>query len=118
MAARRRRFGNVRKLPSGRYQSSYLGPDGQRRTAPDAVREGAILRNPCTLPGAGADHAKERPTATPVQIVALVDAITPRYRAAVLIAAWGGLRRGEIVVGLHREDVDLAAGTVRVRRSR
>jgi integrase len=82
-----------------------------------AVREGAILRNPCTIPGAGADRAKERPTATPAQIAALVDAITPRYRAAVLIAAWGGLRRGEIV-GLHREDVDLAAGTVRVRRSR
>jgi hypothetical protein len=30
-----RRFGNVRKLPSGRYQASYLGPDGQRRYAPE-----------------------------------------------------------------------------------
>lgn len=30
-----RRFGNVRKLPSGRYQASYLGPDGQRRNAPE-----------------------------------------------------------------------------------
>lgn len=30
-----RRFGYVRKLPSGRYQASYLGPDGRRRTAPD-----------------------------------------------------------------------------------
>ena len=28
-----RRFGNVRRLPSGRYQASYLGPDGQRRYA-------------------------------------------------------------------------------------
>jgi integrase len=28
-----RRFGNVRRLPSGRYQASYLGPDGRRRTA-------------------------------------------------------------------------------------
>jgi integrase len=28
-----RRFGNVRPLPSGRYQASYLGPDGQRRYA-------------------------------------------------------------------------------------
>jgi integrase len=26
-----RRFGNVRRLPSGRYQASYLGPDGKRR---------------------------------------------------------------------------------------
>jgi integrase len=30
----RRRFGWIRKLPSGRYQASYLGPDGQRRNAP------------------------------------------------------------------------------------
>ena len=29
------RFGNIRKLPSGRYQASYLGPDGQRRNAPE-----------------------------------------------------------------------------------
>jgi len=28
-----RRFGNIRRLPSGRYQASYLGPDGQRRYA-------------------------------------------------------------------------------------
>lgn len=31
----RRRFGWVRKLPSGRFQASYLGPDGQRHKAPD-----------------------------------------------------------------------------------
>ncbi len=31
----RRRFGWVRKLPSGRFQASYLGSDGQRRTAPE-----------------------------------------------------------------------------------
>ncbi|WP_026412712.1 tyrosine-type recombinase/integrase [Actinomadura oligospora] len=30
-----RRFGNVRKLPSGRYQASYIGPDGQRHNAPE-----------------------------------------------------------------------------------
>lgn len=37
MAAKgkRRRFGWVRKLASGRFQASYLGADGQRRYAPD-----------------------------------------------------------------------------------
>jgi integrase len=30
----RRRFGWVRKLPSGRHQASYLGPDGRRHVAP------------------------------------------------------------------------------------
>ncbi|MBG0827555.1 site-specific integrase [Planomonospora sp. ID67723] len=30
----RRRFGAVRKLPSGRFQARYAGPDGVERTAP------------------------------------------------------------------------------------
>ena len=74
-------------------------------------------RNPCQIPGAGSDRAKERPVASPAEVVALVEAITPRYRAAVLLAAWCGLRRGE-VLGLRRDDVDLRAGTVTVRRNR
>lgn len=31
--AARRGFGRVRKLPSGRWQASYIGPDGQRHNA-------------------------------------------------------------------------------------
>jgi integrase len=227
MAKKRRRFGYVRKLPSGRYQASFIGPSGLRQTAPGtfrtktdagrwlsaaeadilrgawvnedlgrqtfgnyarawlrdhprmgpryretcernlrlhlaslhdmplraltpvvvrewhasalrggggrvsiqqayrflravmntAVRDGAIVKNPCQIAGAGTDRAKERPVASPAEVVALVEAITPRYRAAVLLAAWCGLRRGE-VLGLRREDVDLAAGVVTVRRNR
>ena len=30
-----RRFGNVRKRESGRYQTRYPGPDGRMRTGPD-----------------------------------------------------------------------------------
>ena len=33
--AGRRRFGLIRQLPSGRYQASYLGTDGQRKYAPE-----------------------------------------------------------------------------------
>jgi integrase len=223
----RRRFGLVRKLPSGRWQASFLSPDGYRQTAPStfrtradadrwltlveadlsrgtwrdeqtgteqfgdyarrwlqdnpkigprwretcernlrlhlaplvgtplvglsasavrewhssalrgtggrtsiaqsyrflravmnaAVREGALIKNPCQIPGAGVDRAKERPVASPAQVVALVEAINARYRAAVLLAAWCGLRRGEII-GLAREDINLTARTVTVRRSR
>ncbi len=32
--SKRRRFGRVRKLPSGRYQARYPGPDGKDRPAP------------------------------------------------------------------------------------
>lgn len=35
----KRRFGNVRKLKSGRYQASYLGPDGVRRFAPNTFSD-------------------------------------------------------------------------------
>src|SRR3954471_6897284 len=31
----RRNFGTIRRLPSGRYQGRYPGPDGRLRTAPD-----------------------------------------------------------------------------------
>jgi integrase len=31
---RRRQFGNVRALPSKKFQASYLGPDGERHNAP------------------------------------------------------------------------------------
>jgi integrase len=30
-----RRFGRIRKLPSGRFQGRYLGPDGREHTAPE-----------------------------------------------------------------------------------
>ncbi|WP_432753347.1 tyrosine-type recombinase/integrase [Streptomyces sp. JL2001] len=33
--AKRRRFGAVRKLPSGRFQARYQGPDGLTRSAPE-----------------------------------------------------------------------------------
>lgn len=81
-----------------------------------AVQDGAILRNPCQIPGAGAQRSPERSIATPAQVAQLVAATTPRFRAAVVLAAWCGLRRGE-VCALRTEDVDLRAGVVRVRRN-
>jgi integrase len=227
MPTRRRRFGRVRKLPSGKYQASFIGPAGTRQNAPDtfltktdasrwltkveadlsrgtwlddelgrqpfgdyariwlrdntkigpryretcmrnlrlhmaaleiiplraltspvirewyatamrgkggrtsiqqsyrflhavlatAVRDGAIAANPANIPGAGTDRAKERPVASVAQVVALIEAITPRYRAAVLLGAWCGLRRGEIIA-LRPQDIDLDAGTVTVRTNR
>ncbi|MFI0905761.1 tyrosine-type recombinase/integrase [Streptomyces sioyaensis] len=38
MTAKKRRFGRLRKLPSGRYQARYLGPDGIDRPAPRTFR--------------------------------------------------------------------------------
>lgn len=81
-----------------------------------AVQDGAIVRNPCQIPGAGGQKSPERPIASPGEVAELILATTPRYRAAVALAAWCGLRRGEIC-GLHTRDVDLEAGRVTVRRN-
>lgn len=81
-----------------------------------AVREGILAKNPCQIPGAGGSRAKRRTVATPDQVSALVEAIPGPYKAAVLLAAWGGLRRGEILA-LHRDDLDVEACTVTVHRN-
>ncbi|GAA4548842.1 site-specific integrase [Streptomyces collinus] len=81
-----------------------------------AVADQMIRRNPCTIKGASTVHTPERPTATVQEVYDLADAIQPRYRALVLMAGFLGLRWGELI-GLHRRDVDLDHGAVRVRRA-
>jgi hypothetical protein len=58
------------------------------------VEAGYLLRNPCTVKGAGQERAPEMRFATVAQVAALAEAIGPRYRALVLVAAYGGLRWG------------------------
>lgn len=83
-----------------------------------AIRDQAIDRNPCNIPGAGSTKTRERKIATADQIAQLITTISPeRYRAAVVLAAWCGLRRGE-VCGLRVEDVDLKNGVVWVLKNR
>jgi integrase len=78
-----------------------------------AVEAGYLLRNPCTVKGAGQERAPEMRFATVAQVAALADAIGPRHRALVLVAAYGGLRWGELV-GLRVKRVDLLHGRVSV----
>jgi integrase len=224
----RRSFGSVRKLPSGRWQARYPGPDGQIRTAPDtfdtkrsaerwlslvetqisqgdwvdperakiqlgvyaeqwitqrpglrprtvelykwllrkhimaglggvelgklstavirqwradrleagvsesvtakcyrllrailntAVDEDKIiLRNPCRVRGADKENPDERPVLTIAQVFDLAGRMPTRFRALVLLAAFGSLRWGE-VTALRRSDVAPDASWVRVSRA-
>ena len=80
-----------------------------------AVDDGLIRRNPCRIKGAGQERSPERPMLTIGEVYQLADAVGERYRALVLLAAFGSLRWGE-AIALERADVDLAAGTVRVDR--
>jgi integrase len=71
-----------------------------------AVEAGLIVRNPCSVKGAATERAPEMRVATVTQVAALAQAIDPRFRALVLVAAYAGLRWGELV-GLRAKRVDL-----------
>ncbi|HYN30378.1 MAG TPA: tyrosine-type recombinase/integrase [Dermatophilaceae bacterium] len=81
-----------------------------------AVDDGILARNPCRLKGAGEERPAERPVLSLEQVFALADAVKPRYRCMVLLAALASLRWGELV-GLQRADIDLESATVNVRRT-
>jgi integrase len=81
-----------------------------------AVEDGSIRRNPCRIRGASLDRSSERPVLRLGQVIALADTIEPRYRALILLAAFGSLRWGELAA-LRRKDIDTMARIVRVERS-
>lgn len=81
----------------------------------NAEREELIVRTPCRIRGAGVSKAASVTPATPEQVEVLAAGMPERYRAAVTLAAWSGLRSGELRA-LARRHVDLDAGTVRVER--
>lgn len=87
-------------------QASYINALHSRlsQIMTDAVHDGLLTSNPCsrrTSPGAG----KPRPyVATTEQVWLLYGAFEERYRLAVLLGAFAGLRVGE-VCGLRRSDI-------------
>jgi integrase len=94
----RRPIGNIRKLPAGGYRLRFRR-DGEMRTSPEAYStrtdaERALWK---MAEDGRADCQHDQ-----------------RFRAMVLLATFASLRWGE-VTALSRSDLDLQAGTVRVR---
>lgn len=89
-----------------------------RSVMADAVDEGLIDRNPCRIKGAGKPAPSRTGIALTVdQLVRYLQGVAPeRYRPALMIAAWGSLRSGE-VRALRRCDVSDDGAVVSVRRS-
>lgn len=73
--------------------------------------------NPCTIKGAGVEPADERLIPTVTEVHALAAAIDLRFRCVVLVAAFIGLRKGEML-GLRRCDVDLEGRAIAVVQQR
>lgn len=82
-----------------------------------AVEDRHLVTNPCTIKGAGVEAAEERAIPDLQQVFALADAVAARYRAMVLLAAFGGLRKGELF-GLRRADIDLLHRVIEIRSQR
>ncbi|MFE5291361.1 tyrosine-type recombinase/integrase [Isoptericola sp. NPDC056618] len=81
-----------------------------------AVRDRLVDRSPCTVRGASnAPRVSAKTSAAPEEVAAVLEHLGERYRALVLVAAWSGLRSGEIR-NLRRRHVDLDVGTVSVEQ--
>ncbi len=82
-----------------------------------AYSDDVITSNPCRIRGGGSVETVHKPVVpTVAQIGALADAMPVRLKAAVVIAAWCGLRYGE-VTELRRKDVDMDALVLNVERA-
>jgi integrase len=82
-----------------------------------AVAEQLIGSNPCMVRGGSSSQTvhKSRP-ATLEELTIIVEQMPERLRLSVLIAAWCGLRYGEITE-LRRGDIDLDQRVIRIRRA-
>ena len=78
-----------------------------------AVEDELVMRNPCLVRGASSGTSPERPTASIAEVGALVEAMDDQYRVMVILAAWCGLRLGELLA-LTRRRINLDQGTVEV----
>lgn len=81
-----------------------------------AVGDELLAVNPCHIRGAGS--AKRVHKVTPLtlpELETLVASMPDQYKPMTLIAAWCGLRFGELAE-LRRKDIDIDLGVIRVRR--
>ena len=81
-----------------------------------AVDDELLIRNPCKITGAGEAKSTERPVLNVKEIAALADEVPNHYRAFAIVAAFSGLRAGELAA-LRLSDLDLGdAPAIRVSR--
>lgn len=82
----------------------------------DAVRDGEIPANPCTIRGAGTTKRKRQvKPATLAELETITAAMPARWHLLVMLTAWCALRFGE-ATELRRADVDLRSRVLHVER--
>jgi len=81
-----------------------------------ALEDGDVAVNPCTNLRLPAVRGRRERIAAPEEAQRLLDALPDRDRPIWAAALYAGLRRGELMA-LRWEEIDLAAGVIRVERS-
>jgi integrase len=80
------------------------------------VKLGMVKANPCTAIDLPRPAKEEMLFLTPAEVTQLAEKIDAHYRVLVYVAAYTGLRAGELA-GLQRQDADLLRGVLHVRRA-
>ena len=81
-----------------------------------ATEDGRVAKNPCSIRSAGREEPVERPMITLEQLDAITAAAGERSRSLIEMAAWCGLRFGELAA-LRKNRIDLDTETVMVAES-
>ncbi|MCV7239806.1 site-specific integrase [Mycolicibacterium celeriflavum] len=84
-----------------------------------AVQDKAATENPCQIKAAGKPpKARDVDVLTPAELVTVAQSAPERYRVAVPLAAWCGLRFGELIE-LRRKDVHTSGDrmVLKIRRA-
>jgi integrase len=84
-----------------------------------ALADKAVIENPCQIKSAGkAPKARDVQPLTPAELERVAESVPETYRVAVPVAAWCGLRFGELIE-LRRKDIHVSGGhtVIRVRRA-
>jgi integrase len=81
-----------------------------------AVEDGILSRNPAASVRLPKLHRRQMEPLTPEQVKDVSESLPGRYKAVVLLGAWGGLRISEIGA-LTRDDVDWERGSVSISKS-
>jgi integrase len=106
------------QVDSGKKTQAARGYGLLKAVLSTAVEDGRIPVNPCII--RGAQNATTGRVVTPpegAELSTMVDAITPRYQAALILAAWGAMRYGE-VTELRRKDLTVTDDSVVVNVAR
>lgn len=82
-----------------------------------AVEDGILKKNPCSIPNAGRCDAEERDVAEAADVIRAALLMPARERLWVILACWGGMRRGELA-GLRRRQIDVANQTIKIGPTR